>query len=121
MDKCVRDKPVYLNLLEFAFPITAIVSILHRISGVALFLCIPWFLTMLQNVVVLPDYYMKRFPSPLIIWFILTILILHLFAGVRHLCMDAGWGEDRPIAVSTSYLVLILTVIFSALIGWKLC
>lgn len=35
------QRPVYLNLLEFRFPATAIASLLHRISGALLFLALP--------------------------------------------------------------------------------
>ncbi|MCH1448834.1 MAG: succinate dehydrogenase, cytochrome b556 subunit, partial [Litoricolaceae bacterium] len=32
-----RERPVNLDLTTFSFPITAIASILHRVSGVILF------------------------------------------------------------------------------------
>ena len=37
----VNKRPVNLNLMSFKFPLTALVSIAHRISGVLMFLLIP--------------------------------------------------------------------------------
>ena len=45
MDK----RPINLNFLTMTFPITAIVSLLHRMSGIFLFLLIPLLLWMLQE------------------------------------------------------------------------
>lgn len=116
----MRAKPIYLNLFNFAFPITAIVSILHRLSGIFLFLAIPIFLSMLQSTL----YYLQAPYSlcgRLIIWLVLSALVYHLCAGVRHLCMDVGWGENKMIARVTSFLVLGCSVFFSVIIWLRLC
>ncbi|HEY9381621.1 MAG TPA: succinate dehydrogenase, cytochrome b556 subunit, partial [Burkholderiales bacterium] len=45
-DAAVKKKrrPLWLNVSLFNLPIPGIVSILHRISGAALFLALPWLL-----------------------------------------------------------------------------
>jgi succinate dehydrogenase / fumarate reductase cytochrome b subunit len=56
------------------------------------------------------------FPK-LILWVLLSALFYHLFAGVRHLLMDIGIGEDLVIARRTSFAALILGAVFSLLVG----
>ena len=41
MDKQPRRLPVFLNLAQIRFPIGAIASIAHRVSGVLLFIALP--------------------------------------------------------------------------------
>lgn len=115
----MQQRPVNLNLFKFSFPITAIVSIFHRASGIVLLLAIPVFLTILQNAL----YYqwVSSVSSRVIIWCTLTALIFHLFAGIRHLCMDSGFGEDKRTAALTSYLTLGVALIFSLIVGVRLC
>ncbi len=119
----MRDRPVYLNLFTFAFPITAIVSILHRLSGILLFLLIPSLLLLLQNIISYPEVLNTaklHFWLKAVIWFGLTGFIYHFAAGMRHLVMDAGYAENLPTARASSYLVLAVTVIGSLLVGIKL-
>ena len=42
-------RPVNLDLTKFAFPLIAIVSIVHRISGVVIFLFLPFLLYFLDQ------------------------------------------------------------------------
>lgn len=118
-DKSVLKKPVYINIFTFAFPITAIVSILHRITGVFIFLLIPVFLNLLQDALYYP--WVTNTTSSVLLWFLLSAFVYHLIAGIRHLCMDVGFGEAKATARITSYIVLALSVLFSILIGLRLC
>jgi succinate dehydrogenase / fumarate reductase cytochrome b subunit len=114
----VREKPVYLNLFTFAFPITAIVSILHRISGVVVFFCIPLLLACLQNLLYAPS----ALPNcSFVAWLILSAFIYHLLAGIRHILMDCGYFENLTQARASSFIVLALAIICSLLLGYKLC
>ncbi len=112
-------KYVNLNLFTISYPITAVVSILHRISGVILFLSLPWFLSLLLDTLYYPDLLANY--NYAISWFILSNLGYHLFAGVRHLIMDAGFLEARTKASISAYMVIVLAVLFSIVIGWRLC
>ena len=119
-----KDKrPVDLNLFKFCFPITAITSILHRISGVLLFFCAPiyfklWWLSLasqanFQKVVRCVTSLPMRFFS----WVILGTFVYHFLAGVRHLVMDFGLGEHRCVARCTSKLILWLSLLFWIALG----
>ena len=117
----MRDlqRPIYLNLFAFSFPITAIVSILHRLTGLLLFILIPVFLCMLQSALFYM-YVLASFGLSLLVWAALTAVIYHLFAGIRHLCMDLGFAESKKAARVTSFIVLIVTGFGSILIWLRL-
>ena len=112
-----RSRPVNLDLMTLKFPVTAIISILHRISGVILFLVIPCLLGLLGCSLKSEESFnqvvrlLSSLPSKLIIFAILTALVYHLFAGCRHIIMDFGYGESLKSGRIGAYLVLILTVI----------
>lgn len=115
--------PKNLNLFTMYFPMPAIVSILHRISGVILFLVIPFFLWMLKNSLASQqgfDYLaecLSYFWVKLFLWLCLAAFIYHFFAGVRHLLMDAGVGEDLRSSKIIISVMFILIAIFIILIG----
>jgi len=105
------------------FPITAIVSILHRISGLILFLIIPCFLWMLASSLASQQDFddLAQFLSgswvKFFLWLCLSAFIYHTFAGIRHLLMDAGVGEDLRGSKITISVVLVLSAIFIILVG----
>ncbi len=76
---------------------------------------------MLQDALFSQSEIIKTNIPVVIIWIALTAVVFHLFAGLRHLTMDFGFGESKKVARITAYLVLIFSVIFSVLIGLKLC
>ena len=118
MDK----RPVNLNLLNISFPITAIASILHRISGVILFLFIPLFIWLLQTSLEGPGQFLAvqlMLTSPLVkfvIWGILSALFYHIYAGIRHLLMDCNYGETLEGGRLGAKIVLALSVITTLLL-----
>ena len=109
-------RPVSLNLLTIRFPRTAIVSILHRISGVLIFLSLPILLCALQCSIQSAESFehVKTLLSlplgKLFAWFILSVFLCHILAGLRHLSMDMGIGETLKAARFSAALVLTLTV-----------
>ncbi|MBK51868.1 MAG: succinate dehydrogenase, cytochrome b556 subunit [Gammaproteobacteria bacterium] len=116
-------RPVNLDLTTVRFPLPAITSILHRISGVALFFGIGVMLYLLQlslesragfdRVIEL----MATGPIKLILWLILSGLLYHLIAGVKHLLMDWGMGESREGALRGAQVTLLLTAI-AVVLAW---
>jgi len=109
--------------MTIKFPITAIISILHRLSGVILFLLIPCILLSLHYSLISPEGFGKVaafFQNPVakvVIWLLLASLAHHLFAGFRHLCMDLGWAEGIKAGKITSWLVMTLSFVVFVLIG----
>jgi succinate dehydrogenase / fumarate reductase cytochrome b subunit len=118
-----KTRPINLNLMTIRFPITAIVSILHRLSGVLLFLGVPLLLWAFSYSLSSPDDFafissqLSKFSIKLILWGFLTALVYHLIAGIRHFIMDFGFGESLKGGRIGAYLTFILTILFSILLG----
>lgn len=110
-------RPVFLDIPKMRFPVTALVSIGHRISGFVLFLFIPLLIFMLhKSLVTVPSFYQLKAwihqPHMLVmLWVLLAAVTYHFFAGMRHILMDFGVGESMCQATFTAYLVFALTVI----------
>lgn len=118
-----KKPPVNMDLLGFKFPITAIVSIFHRVTGVLLFISIPLFIYLFHlslrdevgfiTVTTLLQVPWMRFLSFFIVWSFMH----HLFCGIRYLLMDLEIGVEKASSRYTSWLVLFATLI-SLLIYW---
>lgn len=119
----MSKRPLNLNLLTISFPITAVVSILHRISGFLLFLIIPVFLALMALTLQSPEAFFTVhtcFAHPLIKLFLLSFigaLFYHLLAGIRHLLMDAGIADELKPARFTAGLVTVLAIAITGLMG----
>ena len=117
------NRPVNLNLFKFHFPIMAIVSVVHRITGVVIFLLIPLLLyTLHASLISLESFAnlqknLGHSFSKVIILAILACAIYHLFAGIRHLVMDLGWGEGKTVGRVTAWLVILLSIVAVVLLG----
>ncbi|MDR3478733.1 MAG: succinate dehydrogenase, cytochrome b556 subunit [Gammaproteobacteria bacterium] len=113
-----KQRPKNLNLLTIRLPIPAIVSILHRVSGLVLFILIPIALWALSFSLSSQDNFQSMhdtLSSPLskfIIWLMLTPFLYHFVAGIRHLLMDINIG----IELKSGRLSAVLTFIFSLLL-----
>ncbi|MBS0425649.1 MAG: succinate dehydrogenase, cytochrome b556 subunit [Proteobacteria bacterium] len=111
------------NLLTIRYPFTAVISILHRLSGIFLFLLIPfllWMLDIASGSSIGFDHIRTVLTNPaakLILWFILVALWYHLLAGIRHLLMDIGIGEDLRSARLSGGIAIIVTAIAAILMG----
>ena len=91
-------RPVYLNLFRIHLPLAGWVSILHRVSGALLFVALPlgvWVLSVsLAN-----EAGFRRIAGwlahplgKLVLLLLIAAFAQHLFAGLRHLALDAHWG-----------------------------
>ncbi len=111
------------NLLTIRYPFTAVISILHRLSGIFLFLLIPfllWMLDIASGSSIGFDHIRTVLANPaakLILWFILVALWYHLLAGIRHLLMDIGIGEGLRSARLSGGIAIIVTAIAAILMG----
>ncbi len=118
-----QKRPVNLNLLTIKQPIPAIVSILHRASGVVLFLLLPFLIWMLSLSLGSESSFnalkmtVDFFPVKLLVWLVLSALAYHLVAGIRHLIMDAGFCESLSCARMTSYLTLGISGVLIVYLG----
>lgn len=113
----VDKRPININPLSIKLPITALISISHRISGVFVFLLIPVFLWMLESSLASEQSYNELATTlghwfvKLVVFVLLASLIFHLLAGIRHLVMDMHIGESLHMAKLTSILVFIFSAV----------
>ena len=101
-------RPVFLNFARIRFPVGALASIGHRISGVVLVVALPLAALLLDRSLqagaeplVMPGW--MRVPAALFAW----AAAHHLFAGIRHLATDVGIGASLPAARRSAYAALV--------------
>ena len=118
----ITKQPKNLNLFTIRFPIPAIVSILHRMSGVIIFLLMPvitiaFCMSLMSSsdfasVILIINLWPLRILGAILTWGVFH----HFIAGCRHLLLDMQIGNDLIVARFTSKTVLILSFIFTALV-----
>lgn len=121
-----KTRPKFLELHRIRLPLPGIVSILHRISGVVMFLCLPLLLWLLDNSLHSQSSYV-RFQSfigqPLVKIVLLGLIwafVHHLCAGIRYVALDLHYGTELQKARSSSKLVLAVSIVLTVLAGVKL-
>ncbi|MBN4079226.1 succinate dehydrogenase, cytochrome b556 subunit [Beggiatoa alba] len=119
------NRPVYLNLLKIRQPVTAVLSIFHRISGVIMVLVLPGFVYLLS--LSLSDQagfeqvsgWLTSLAVKSLAVFLGWALIHHMLAGIRFILLDFDLGIERAIARQTAWLVHVLAAIATlSLAGW---
>jgi len=119
-----RPRPVYLNLVRIRLPLPGIVSILHRVSGAALYLIgLPLLLYGVQCSLASPeafDNFRAALANPLakiVLIGLIWAYLHHFFAGIRFLLLDVHQGiELRPARVS-SVIVLVVSLALTLIVG----
>ena len=118
-----KKRPKHLDLSQIKLPLPALVSILHRISGVLLFLTFPLLLLMLQYSLRSIETYTQLFGllhHPLIKLVLLGLLwasLHHICSGVRYLAIDMDWGVRLARARASSKWVVIASLSLTVLTG----
>ena len=119
-----RKRPTSPFMLgqTYRFQLTSLMSILHRITGIALALGGVSLVWWLMSIAIGGDAYefaSRQWASPLGLAFLFGFtlaLVYHLLNGIRHLLWDAGWGFEIPEVYRSGYVVFGLTVLLTALI-----
>src|SRR5215469_13443140 len=114
-----RPMSPFLSVYRWAYTMT--LSILHRVSGlalsVALLVLVGWLLSASLGAdaysTVLPA--LQSWPVQALIAVAIVALIYHFCNGLRHLAWDMGWGFERPQARASAAVVVIITVVASAI------
>ena len=116
-------RPKFLDLARIRQPVPAIVSILHRISGAALFLFAGMLLYLLQESLASPDSYV-RFRAITDHWFaklfltgMLWAFLHHFFAGLRFLLLDVDIGTELRTTRAMSWSVLGTSLALTVVLG----
>jgi succinate dehydrogenase / fumarate reductase, cytochrome b subunit len=127
-----KQRPVYRNigmgdLANYRLPIIGVASIVHRITGVALFVGLIMLLPMLQMSLkseagfeAFRTMVWGNWIAKLILIALLFSIVYHLIAGVRHMVQDANKWLDLQAARSTATGVFIASVVVTAVLVWRL-
>ena len=118
-----KTRPKYLDLMKIRMPVTALVSILHRISGFGLFLLLPFLLYLLHASLASPESYVRYralFDNPLVKLVLIGLVwayLHHLLAGIRYLALDLHYGVELQPARLTSRVVLAVSLLLTLILG----
>jgi succinate dehydrogenase / fumarate reductase cytochrome b subunit len=126
-----KSRPQYSNIhvtqiIQYRMPLAAWVSILHRISGVLMFLLLPFVLYLLEQSLTsevsfayLHD--IVAHPIAKLVILALSWAYLHHFcAGIRHLFMDMHMGLSKDGSRHSAFSVLAISLFLTLLVALKL-
>jgi succinate dehydrogenase / fumarate reductase, cytochrome b subunit len=122
-----------IDALGYRLPLAGVVSILHRASGLVMFLLLPFIIWMFDNSLT-SEISHARFTAVFVAgagfvpgWFFkVAVLALiwaylhHLIAGLRHLWMDATHAVSLEFGRRSAVFTLVLSVVLTTLLGVKL-
>ena len=136
MAETTRERPGTMRLvdaLQYRLPLAGLVSILHRVSGVIMFVLLPFIIWMFDTSLSSEISY-ARFTSVFAHgvgyapgWFFKLVALAliwsylhHLIAGVRHLWMDATHAVSLEFGRQSAIFTLAVSVVLTLLLGAKL-
>lgn len=102
-----KPRPVWFSPLAISFPVSGVVSLLHRLSALLLFFSLPLVLYGFHASMSSYDNYHLITANyncllKLIMWGIGWALAHHILAGIRFLLMDMGLAKDLASARRTA-------------------
>ena len=139
MTQLAKKRPEFRNinaltdLPSYRLPVAGIVSILHRISGLIMFLLLPFLVWMFDKSVSSEISFAKFsaafniglgfVPAVLVKVVVLGLIwayLHHLFAGVRHVYMDVCHAVTKEFGKSSAIATMVLSLGLTAALGAKL-
>ena len=118
------ERPLSPHLSVYRWPITMVLSILHRATGIAMSLGLIVFVAWLYDAAAGPDSYaefaglMGSTIGRLLLFGFSFAFFYHLANGARHLYWDTGRGLEKNQATMSAWLVLIKSVALTAVFWW---
>ena len=121
-------RPVYIDLRKINLPVSALISITHRLSGIYIFfITLPLMLDLIYFSTESEDsfnelsLFLKNYK------FILSLIVLsfcilwyHILSGVRHLIMDAHIGESLLASKYSAIFTISLWIITTCFAFWRI-
>ena len=118
-----KQRPVNLQLNTISFPPAAIVSILHRVTGVAMFFAMifviwAWAVSVhsidgFEQVKDVMDGAIGKF----IAIGTISALIYHILGGIRHVIMDMGHLEELESGNTSAKIIIGLWILLTFVVG----
>lgn len=118
-----KQRPVNLDLNTISFPPAAISSILHRVTGVAMFFALLFVIAAWAISLTGADGFatatelMSGVLGKIITIGTLSALIYHILGGVRHMFMDMGYFEELESGNTSAKLIIGLWVVLTIVVG----
>ena len=139
MSEAIKQKrPEFRNIhvtqiVSYRLPPAGIVSILHRVSGVLMFVLLP-FVIWLFDASISSDISYMQFSSAfaagvgflpgwllkLVVLALIWAYLLHFCAGVRHLWMDMTHAVTKEFGHVSAVVTLVLSTLLTVALGYKL-
>ncbi|MDQ7990158.1 MAG: succinate dehydrogenase, cytochrome b556 subunit [Candidatus Dactylopiibacterium sp.] len=128
-DVTVRKvRPRHLSIMQIRLPLPGFVSILHRVSGAGLFLCLPVLIALFGASLGSPAEYASLQNAlafsvlglPLLKLLLLGLLwayLHHFCAGIRFLLLDMHVGIELPQARASAVAVLGVSLGLTVILG----
>jgi succinate dehydrogenase / fumarate reductase cytochrome b subunit len=139
MTQLAKKRPEFRNinalsdLPTYRLPAAGIVSILHRISGLIMFLLLPLLVWMFDTSVSSEISFAKFSAAfsvglgfvPAVLVKLVTLALIwaylhHLIAGVRHVYMDVCHAVSKEFGKSSAVVTLVLSLGLTTALGAKL-
>ncbi|MBU3725937.1 MAG: succinate dehydrogenase, cytochrome b556 subunit [Polynucleobacter sp.] len=126
-----QQRPVFRNigiaqLAQYRLPWPGKVSILHRISGAALFLFLPFILFLFDKSLASElsfAYFSNLLGNPFVKLICLGLIwgyLHHFCAGIRYLFLDLEIGVDKAAANRSAVSVMVISLTLTAILGLRL-
>ncbi|MCF6434128.1 succinate dehydrogenase, cytochrome b556 subunit [Pseudoalteromonas sp. JBTF-M23] len=118
-----KQRPVNLDLTTISMPATAKASILHRVTGVALFFALTFVIWAWSESLSSPEGFefvkglFSGFIAKFIAWGTVSVLAYHLIGGIRHMIQDMGHWEELESGNSSAKIAIALSVVVAILAG----
>ena len=119
-------RPVHLNLTKIRLPVGGVMSIIHRLTGVLMFVSIPLLIYLLDRSLISAQGFAEAVHllhpplGKLMLFGLMWSLMHHLLAGIRYLLIDVDLGVDKATARTTALLVIVAAPPLGFLLTWGL-
>ena len=112
----IKKRPKNLDLASIRLPLAGKVSILHRVSGVGLFLCLPLLLWLFSASLTSADTFatfkvvVATLPVKVVIAGLLWAFVHHFCAGIRFLLLDLHVGIEKEASRKSAAIVFAVSI-----------
>ena len=120
-----RSRPLSPHLQIYRLPISAVISISHRVAGVLLavgsLVLVYWLVALASG----PDAFahaqalLGSVVGRVVLLALTLALFYHLANGIRHLFWDAGFGFELRTVRASGMLVIVASIVLT-LVAWAL-
>ncbi|CAN5217771.1 succinate dehydrogenase, cytochrome b556 subunit [soil metagenome] len=113
--------------MAYRLPLPGKLSILHRVSGAAMFLALPVILLPLLDMSLTSEYSFDQFRAIADHWYVKVVFfgllwsfLHHFCAGIRYLMLDRHIGLEKAAANRSALVVFIVSLALTVVLGLKL-